>query len=236
MQDYTHFAQFYDQVMGDRHGPAEHIQQLIETHHPSAETLLELGCGTGSMLQFLSERYIVSGIDQSTEMVQIAMRKVPNAKYYVQDMTSFTVPQTFDVIICVFDSINHIIDFQNWQRLFTTVKKHLNDGGLFLFDMNTQSKLARICAAPAVIQTFNSNYLIIDVSDVGDGISNWNIKVFEHQHENLFRLYEENIREIAFPSDLVSTVLKSHFSSVSMLTDDDSPPTHTTERLFFVCR
>jgi cyclopropane fatty-acyl-phospholipid synthase-like methyltransferase len=222
--------------MGERHGPAEHIQQLIESHHPTAETLLELGCGTGSMLKLLSERYIVSGVDRSTEMVQIAMRKVPNAHYFVEDMTAFQTNQTFDVIICVFDSINHVIEFENWQRLFTNVKKHLNDGGLFVFDMNTQVKLARICAAPPLIQTFNGNYLIIDVNDVGDGVSNWNIKVFQHQGDQMFRLYEENIREVAFPADLVSTVLKSHFSTLLIVTDDGSPPSANTERLFFICQ
>lgn len=236
MQTYTHFARFYDQILGDRQSIAQFVHQLIEEHHPSAETLLELGCGTGSMLQLLSEHYLVTGIDVSTDMLSIAMQKVPNAKYVLHDMTTFELSQKFDVIICVFDTINHVLNFEDWKQLFTNVKNHLNEDGLFIFDMNTNVRLKRITTAPPLIRGFNDNYVIMSGADAGDDVTNWNIKIFEHQHDRIFELFEDNVLEIAFPIDQVEEALKCHFSILAQHAEDGSPISDKTERLYFVCK
>lgn len=236
MQNYSYFAQFYDQVMGNRRQPAHHILNLVEKYHATAETLLELGCGTGSILNVLSERYMVTGIDLSTEMISIAMSKIPNAQYFIQDMTNFELPQKFDVIICVFDSINHVIEFEGWANLFKCVHHHLNDGGVFIFDMNTQAKLQRLIDSPPLFLPFAENYMMMDVTAAENAMSNWNIKVFEHQHDRTFELFEEDIKETAFPVVDVNAVLQSLFGSIIHLTQDGSPPSDQTERLFFVCQ
>ena len=140
---YASFAKFYDAVMGDRTGPAEYLHGLIRRTKPNARKLLELACGTGSMLKHLGRYYEVSGIDLSRHMLSVARRKVPQAKLFQQNMVTFSLPERFDVICCVFDSINHIAPFSDWKKLFANVQRHLLPGGCFIFDINTQRKLDR---------------------------------------------------------------------------------------------
>lgn len=106
MPPYEVFGKFYDAVMGDRARPAKLLHKIIRKTKPDASNLLELGCGTGSMLKYLQRYYEVSGLDTSSRMLSIARRKVPRAKLFQQDMVGFHVDDHFDVICCVFDSIN----------------------------------------------------------------------------------------------------------------------------------
>ena len=111
MPSYEIFGKFYDPVMGDRSGSAEHLLKLIRAAKPNARNVLELGCGTGSMLKHLQDNYQVSGLDISSRMLSIARKKVPRAKLFRQDMVDFQINDRFDVICCVFDSINHVQAF-----------------------------------------------------------------------------------------------------------------------------
>ena len=148
MPAYEIFGRFYDAVMGDRAGAAEQLQKLIRTTTPNATNVLELGCGTGSILWHLQRNYEVSGLDTSKRMLSVARHKVPQAKLFRQDMVDFHINDQFDVICCVFDSINHVRRFSDWKRIFARVQRHLSPGGCFIFDINTKRKLERHIAEP----------------------------------------------------------------------------------------
>src|SRR5262245_53107701 len=132
---YEKFGRFYDAVMGDRTESADFIHSLIQKYKPGAKTLLELACGTGAVLQHLSKHYKVSGLDISAEMLSVARKKLPDAPFYQASMVTFDLSRKFDVIICVFDSINHVLSFADWKRIFRQVSRSLPKDGLFLFDI-----------------------------------------------------------------------------------------------------
>ena len=81
MPAYEIFGKFYDAVMGDRSRPAEHLEKLIRSANPNARNVLELGCGTGSILKHLQHNYKVSGLDTSSRMLSIARHKVLHADF-----------------------------------------------------------------------------------------------------------------------------------------------------------
>ena len=118
MTPYGRFGEFYDAVMGDRRTAAEQVMELIRAAKPDAKNVLELGCGTGSILKCLQDAYDVSGLDISEKMLSVARKKVPRSKLYRQDMVDFRIDVRFDVIICVFDSINHVRRFSDWKKVF----------------------------------------------------------------------------------------------------------------------
>jgi len=69
-------------------------------------TILDIGCGTGSLTILLSELgYAVTGADFSPEMIKLAEEKATHAGYtipfHIMDASNpnFT-PQQFDVIVC----------------------------------------------------------------------------------------------------------------------------------------
>ncbi len=236
MPSYEIFGKFYDAVMGDRSEAAERLTDLIRETNPNAKNVLELGCGTGSMLKHLQDSYQVSGLDISSRMLSSARKKVSRAKLFRQDMVDFEINQRFDVIFCVFDSINHVRRFSDWKKVFVRARRHLSAGGCFIFDINTQRKLDRLTAEPPWVHRFGRNLLIIDVTSLANRGSNWNIKVFEHVAHTRYVLHEEDIIEVSFPVQNIVTALRGHFANVRVVDPDSRQPTTKSERLFFLAR
>src|SRR5918992_3821250 len=114
MIPYATVGRFYDAAMGDRRATAAYIRRLIVQHKAEAKTLLELACGTGAILQSLAKYYDVVGLDLSPEMLSFARKRLPHVQLFRKDMVTFDLRRKFDVIICVFDSINHVLRFADW--------------------------------------------------------------------------------------------------------------------------
>lgn len=236
MASYEIFGEFYDAAMGNRSESAKHVSELLHVSHPSARKVLELGCGTGSILKRLQERYEVSGLDLSNKMLSLARKKVPQAKLSRQDMVNFQIDDRFDAVFCVFDSINHVPRFSDWRKVFVRVHQHLSPGGCFIFDINTQRKLERLIAEPPWVHRFSKNLLIIDVTARVNHGSNWNIKVFEHVNHDRYVLHEEDIVEVSFPLGQIVAALQSQFVKVSVVDPDRRRPTAKSERLIFIAK
>jgi cyclopropane fatty-acyl-phospholipid synthase-like methyltransferase len=223
--------------MGDRANASERLRCFIRKASPKARNILELACGTGSVLKHLSKHYQVNGLDLSKQMLSIAKQKVPQAKLSRQNMVTFHLRERFDVICCVFDSINHLSTFSHWEALFGNVHQHLSAGGVFVFDINTQKKLNRLTAEPAWVHRFGDNFLIMKVTGMGKKHEwNWNIKVFERTRRNRYLLHEEDIQEVSFPTRKIVRALRVHFPSVEIMDPDRKRPSAESERLYFICK
>jgi hypothetical protein len=55
-------------------------------------------------------------------------------------MTNFTYDEKFDVITCFFDSVN-FLKYDEVLQMMDCVYNHLNEGGYFIFDLFTYSKM-----------------------------------------------------------------------------------------------
>ena len=129
---YDKFSRFYDLVMGDRSDAARYVTDLIARYNPKTKKVLEIACGTGSILGLLSESYEVTGLDRSGAMLAVARKKLPHVRFFRQDMTRFRIAARFDAIICVFDSINHLLRPAHWWKVFYRVARHLHNDGVFI--------------------------------------------------------------------------------------------------------
>jgi len=236
MKLYAQTARFYDAVMGDRTDMAAYIRHLIVQNKPGAKTLLELACGTGAILEFLARSYDVVGLDASPQMLSLARKRLPHTPLSRQDMVNFHLGGKFDVIICVFDSINHVLRFTDWERIFRRVALHLNATGLFIFDINTVEKLQRRILTPASVHAFGKNTLIMSVTDEGRNMTNWKIKVFEGKSRNHCSVFEEHIKEASFPVKTIKAALRKHFPDIKIIDPLSSKPSTQSDRLYFVCQ
>jgi SAM-dependent methyltransferase len=237
METYEAFAPFYDAVQGDRAQHAAYVRSLMDKHHPGAQTVLELACGTGSILKQLGSRYDLTGVDLSAGMLEIAARKVPRATLIRGDMTGISLDETFDVVLCVYDSINHLLKFADWEAVFERAREHLEDEGLFVFDINTERRLGFLAAQPTLTEWFgDGDLMVMDVVDRGRGVFVWSIRVFEHLEGNAYRLHAEDIPEKSYPADRVKRSLQKRFRRVWTYDARRKRPSPLSERLHFVCR
>jgi SAM-dependent methyltransferase len=236
MASYEAFARFYDAVQGDRAEHAAYLRLLTEKNQPNARRVLELACGTGSILKQLQPDYEVVGVDRSEEMLQIAAQKVPQARLVHSDMTRVSLDETFDVVLCVYDSINHLLRYDEWEAVFDRARAHLASAGIFIFDINTERRLATLAGQPPVAQWFGAgNLLLMDVQDRGDAVYVWSLRVFEHLGDSGYRLHADDIPEVSFPAEQVAASLRQRFRRVNIFDARRSRPTVRSERLHFVC-
>lgn len=213
------------------------MRSLIQKHHPEAATVLELACGTGSVLKQLDFDYEVTGVDLSEKMLETAARKVPHVRLIRADMTKVALDEQFDVVLCVYDSINHLLKFGQWEAVFERAHAHLEEGGIFVFDVNTERRLASFVPQAAVTQWFgDANLMVMDVVDGEKGVFVWSIRVFEHLGDGSYRLHTEDIREVAFPADRIRRALQQRFRRIWTYDQDRSRPSLSSGRLHFVCR
>jgi SAM-dependent methyltransferase len=235
MVNYDLFSKHYDAVMGVPKSSVIFIKKQIKQYKPDAKKILEIACGTGSVLKLLEKNYSVYGLDFSKGMLSIAKKKVTSGKFFHQDMTKFRINEKFDIILCVFDSINHLLKFNQWQQVFSKVNSHLNDGGIFIFDINMQNKLDRLISDKPWNHWFGKNLLIIDITEIRNKISNWNTKVFQYKNNNIYEMYEENIKEKAFPLVQIKKSLQKYFS-VKVIDPERKRPSRLSERLYLICK
>jgi SAM-dependent methyltransferase len=234
--DYDRFARFYDRIMGDRTAEVDRIRAYISKHHPAARSLLELGCGTGALLSALAADLSVTGIDRSPEMLSVAARTAPGARLLHGDMTSFTLPDRFDVVMCMFDTLNHVTTLEGWLRLFRCVHEHVSDDGLFIFDVNTTGRLQRLKGAPPYLDEFDETVVIMTVRSARDSLALWETRIFEHQADDLYRLHYEPIYELGVPVAQIRGALAGQFELLEEESLDGSPVSDSSDRLFFVYR
>jgi SAM-dependent methyltransferase len=236
MTDYAGFARFYDRIMGDRVEEIARVQAYVGRHRPDARTLLELGCGTGAILAGLAPGLAVTGLDRSPEMLAIAAARVPAAQLVQADMTAFSLPARFDVVICVFDTLNHLPSRQDWLVLFDRVYEHLADGGLFVFDVNTAGRLRRLDGAPPYLDEFDGNLVLMTVRSAGEDLSLWETRIFERLPDGLYRLHHERIRELGVPLWEIRAALAGRFELVEEASLDGSPVSDESDRVYFAFR
>ena len=236
MPEYAAFARFYDSLNDEPEPRSRKMLRYIDRYAPNATSVLELGCGTGAILAGLGSGLTLTGIDQSPEMLAIARRRCPRATLYEADITSFSLNDRFDVVLCVFDTLNHVPTFAGWRAVFERVSEHLRPGGLFVFDLNTLGRLRSLSESPPWVHHFDANTLIMDVEFDGESLSVWDVQVFEHVKDDQFRLCHERIVELGVPLALVREALEARFELLDETDSDGNRPDDESVRAYFACR
>lgn len=144
-ENYSNLAPLYDKLMEnvDYESWADYIDEIIQEHHPEAEKILELACGTGSVAISLEELgyYEITASDLSPQMIEVAKEKALKVDSEVQfrtlDFLNIDIEDQFDVIFSVFDSVNYLQAESEIKLMLDECRKVLNEDGLLIFDFST---------------------------------------------------------------------------------------------------
>ena len=135
------YSQYYDLLYQDKDYFAEvaYIDNLIKNHSNCAKTILDLGCGTGKHVELLVDKgYTAHGVDLSEEMLDMAAvrrkGKESRLSFSQSNITQLNLNKKFDVVTSLFHVMSYQITNSALNKVFSGVKNHLNEGGLFVFD------------------------------------------------------------------------------------------------------
>ena len=135
MDAYTSFAKVYDRFMDNVPYKewGEYLLEQLKKYGVSDGLVLDLGCGTGNMTEFLAQNgYDMIGVDYSEEMLEIASRKKEESGndilYLCQDMREFELYGTVRAVVSVCDSINYVTETEDLKEVFRLVNNYLDPG------------------------------------------------------------------------------------------------------------
>ena len=145
MNVFKHYANYYDLLYRDKNYQAEvdYVESLVRKQNENAKTVLELGCGTGAHAQYLAASgFSVHGVDISTEMLERAQKRLVSLPDTLSHRLSFSqgdvrtvrLDSQFDVVLSLFHVMSYQPENSDLDRAFTTARRHLGPGGVFIFD------------------------------------------------------------------------------------------------------
>ena len=234
---YRDFARFYDRVEIDAPRTfSRWILDRVSVHHARVASVLELGCGTGAVQQALPREWAKTGIDSSRDMLDQALLKSLDARLLEADMTAAVLDEKFDLVVSVFDTVNHLLSPDEWRKAFRVAHRHLHAGGLFLFDVNTIGRLRALSATPTFVHDFDGGTVLMKVHELGPAQFEWDIRVFEAM-DGHYVLHKESIREAALPLTQVRELLIAEgFDVMEARDNENADATDDSKRTYFVCR
>jgi len=116
------------------------IPFYIDSIEKFGEPVLELACGTGRVTIPLAEEGIdVVGLDLSEIMLKRASEKAKekgtDIKLIKGDMTDFSLDRRFNTILLPVNSMQRLIELEEYESLFSNVYQHLSEKGTFIFEI-----------------------------------------------------------------------------------------------------
>lgn len=231
---YDSIAEIYDAAIGKGTRQCRIVHRFIRKFGANPVTLLEAGCGTGSNLFYFRKYFDAEGFDSSAKMLEIAGSRPGSPVLYNQRLESFLIGKSYDVIICLYDTINHITSRRGWERFFRRAFMHLNKGGLLIFDFNTLHKLNTLAASPGTLHRFSSGYLSMKVKKLRQNLFNWNLKLLLKQSGGYSEL-ETNIKESSYLLSQIKEMLRSKFTILDVKDESGSAYRSGCGRAYVVC-
>lgn len=245
---YEEFAMIYDWLMDEV--PYDEwlvfIEEKIAMYYPDKEKsevlVADIGCGTGNLtLPMAISGYNMIGIDLSEDMLMIAREKMMEADLDIlflhQDMTQMELFGTCDMMLATCDSLNYLSSIEVLRNFFKQVKKYLNPGGLFIFDMNTSYQFAEIYGNQSFHYTDEGiAYIWENEYDTLEGSNHYMITFFVENDEGLYERFDEEHYEYAYDKELIEELVNEAGLTIEGVYDNytRTPYHDKTQRMTFV--
>jgi SAM-dependent methyltransferase len=100
---------------------------------PGGSAILDIGCGSGEPIgRYLIEKgSAVTGIDSSSELIEICKASFPDAAWTVADMRTLSLPRAFNGLLA-WDSFFHLCH-DDQRQMFPVFKRHAAPNAALMF-------------------------------------------------------------------------------------------------------
>ena len=236
-------AEIYDYVMRhvDYVGWADYMEALFLRFEFDPSSIVDLACGTGTLSYELYQRgYKVTGVDGSDGMLAVARRKAAAAKaeisFLQSDLRGLRNLPTFDAALCLYDSLNYMRTKKDILQTFEAVWPIVEPGGLFIFDICTESNSLRYFRDETDRERGDRfSYVRRSMYDPEEQIQ---LNQFEIEFYGEEKIIVETHKQRGYPKDTVIALIeRSSFSLLGAYDGFTFIPAHEdSDRIHFVLR
>jgi SAM-dependent methyltransferase len=248
MHSYSFFAEYYDEYM--QHVCYDEWLDLMlswyRKYNPEKiRRVLELACGTANAAEILVYRgYEVDACDGSPQMLNIANKKPLKPNLFLSDMTAPLPQKDYDLIFCLFDSINYLLESKQISLLLDNVHTALKPGGIFIFDISTLLNSLENFNGITNFTRFKDGYLIHNANyEVLSNKQFSHFTLFRKSGENYQKLEERHVQRVYRTPELIELIRESPLDlqavfapewKSNLLTKTNPDPDKRYFRLFFL--
>lgn len=237
MAQYEEMSLFYDQLTLDQ--PYEDWLSIVNHFAGKKHSILDIGCGTGSLTSLFTEFEQVTGMDLSVDMLAIAAQKSNVVNWIEADMTDFELEQHFDVITIFCDSLNYLPERENVSDTFKNVYRHLSQDGVFMFDVHTAYKMNTLFNNQSYIDESEDVFLGWEAVQGEEPLSVWHdMSFFIKQDSTHYTRFDESHYQQTYTENEYTAMLKEvGFNHIQTFVDFDiDNHTENGYRLFFIAK
>ena len=215
MSQYKNLSNIYDNLIYEDinyEKISDFIMNVAKLHNINNDKYLDLATGTGNVAKYICRNFRENFlVDLSEEMLMEAGEKVrknkSNAKVVLQDMRYLELNRKFNLITCVLDSTNYILSTEDLELYFNGVYNHLENNGIFIFDINSSYKIKEILGNN--IFNYNTDEIFYSWENyIEDNIVEMELTFFVKEG-NYYRRFEEYHRERAYEEKELENIISS---------------------------
>ncbi len=120
----------------DYRAETDYVAAVVRGRVPSAESVLDVACGTGEHARCLSRDhgFRVDGVDIDPRFVELAGKKNPAGRFGCADMTDLDLGRTYDAVLCLFSSIGYVRDVGGLRRAMAAMARHVATPGILVVE------------------------------------------------------------------------------------------------------
>ena len=242
--DYRVLATIHDEMnMGNfARQMTGHLIDFAQRDHWMGRQILDLGCGSGESMRWLSQKgYIVTGVDQSAEMLNLAKTKVQTQGGSVRILNKafkqIDEVQDMDLAISL-DTMHELGGLRELEEVFRQVHGFLKPEKLFIFDLYTIEGLTRRSEDPSTLELDSKDLTIItrNTYDFERSVQRRDYIVLRREGENWRR--QDGYRELrAYPIQGITALLgRCGFEVLHVLNSDlgNYNPSDSTSRVIIM--
>ena len=239
---YEKFASVYDRLMRDVNYEkwGLYLAELIRNRTDGLR-ICECACGTGSVTVELKKcGFDITGTDISREMLEVASEKARQSgmkiPFVCMDMQNLTLHRPHDVILSACDGVNYLSSVKVMQRFFSCAYSNLKLGGLLMFDISTEYKLANVLGCNTFAEDEDDcAYIWKNMYDEKSRLIEMNLTFFVRNKYGYERFTERHVQRAHNICEIKDALQSSGFSKIELYDAfTHNAPTDDSERIQFV--
>lgn len=238
--EYNQIAKFYNAYAHTQRWLLEFVEDMLIENHIFSGTIIDLGCGSGVLFEYLEDSLQSIGVDIAEELLNEARKNAPHGKYIHADITTYKTDSQVDVVTCLFDTMNHLTTEEKVIKVVDNMSDMLKTGGIAIFDMLGKEEMLQLAQQSFTLPIdtdFGTAYFQAH-SEEGK-IIEWQIDAYTKQSNGYYHKDSVTFQEHYYDLKNIYAYVQTRFTYIQIYNaagEKLQKVEDTSERIFFVCR